>query len=211
MLLLLRFGLLLAKVLQFIVDLLGRLDAIWRWWLRRGVARAGRCGCVVRLGWIDWIVRGRHGAGCVGGWGLMANGPYNRIWNGLFGGIAGFVEALSVWIGWSGAALARSQDEFGWGGSGAVDEKHVAAGAVEQRAKDVCGGRRAVVAEDALVGYAAGDFDSGEAGDFMKNLVEAGVAGRYGDHVVGVGDLCALGRALGWGEGHDCRGRGCGK
>ena len=52
---------------------------------------------------------------------------------------------------------------------------------------------------------ATGDFDSGEAGDVVKDLVEAGVAGRYDDNVVGVGDLCTLGRALRWSEGRDCR------
>ena len=127
---------------------------------------------------------------------VVANGPCNGIWRGSSEDSLGFLEALRVGIGRSRAALTRSQDEFCGCVSGALDEKHVAAGAVEQGGEDLCGGCRAVIAKDALIGDTTGDFDSGEAGDVVKNLVEAGVAGRYGDHIVGVGDLLPAGGGL---------------
>jgi len=78
---------------------------------------------------------------------------------------------------WARPALLGGQDEFGWSAVIAADEKHVAAGAVEQGCKDLGGNVGAVLAEDALIGDAAGDLDSCLAGDLAKNLVKAGVVG----------------------------------
>jgi hypothetical protein len=64
------------------------------------------------------------------------------------------------------------------------------------------------MAEDTLLGYASRDLDPGVAGDLTENLVEAGVVGGDRKRAVGVGDLRALRRTLGWGEG-DWRGLGC--
>jgi hypothetical protein len=86
-------------------------------------------------------------------------------------------------VGWRGAAIAGSEDEFDRsGGAGglmiaALDEEHVAAGAVEERGEDFCRGVGAVVAEDPLVGYATSDLHPGFARDLAKNLVETGIFG----------------------------------
>jgi hypothetical protein len=76
----------------------------------------------------------------------------------------------------------------------------------------------AVLSEDAFVGDAAGDLDSGLVGDLAQNLVEAGVAGGDKERTGGVGDLSVVGRELrgGWGrrrrggwDGGSCCGLGC--
>lgn len=60
----------------------------------------------------------------------MANGPRGGVKRSLLGGVVGLVKALRVGIGRRWAALARSEDEFCRGFSAALNEKHVAAGAV---------------------------------------------------------------------------------
>ena len=67
----------------------------------------------------------------------MANGPCDGVRRGLFGGLVGVVEALSIGVGRSGATLARSQNEFCGGVSRTLNDKHVAAGAVEQSGEDL--------------------------------------------------------------------------
>jgi hypothetical protein len=58
-----------------------------------------------------------------------------------------------------------------------VDEDHVAAGAVQQRGKNLSWVSGAVLAEDSLVGDAACDLHPSVAGDLTKDLIEAGVIG----------------------------------
>jgi hypothetical protein len=97
--------------------------------------------------------------------------------------------------------VAWGQDELRADRPFALNEKHVAAGAVEQRCKYLMGSCWAIFAEDALVGDSAGDLDSGQTRDIAKNLVEAGVAGGDLEQIVRVGDLCATGGTLGRSEG----------
>ena len=57
-----------------------------------------------------------------------------------------------------------------------------------------------VLAEDSLIGDAAGDLHSGIATNLTKDLVEAGVVRGDGERAVCVGDLRAIGWALRWSE-----------
>jgi hypothetical protein len=97
--------------------------------------------------------------------------------------------------------LTGGEDELGWGVAVALDEKHVAARAIEQGCEDLRGRVGAVLSEDALVGDTSGDIDSGLAGDLTKNLIEAGVAGSDEEGTVGVGDLSVARWELRWGRG----------
>lgn len=94
--------------------------------------------------------------------------------------------------------MARGEDEFSEAVGRALDEEHVAAGAIEERGNDLGGVVGAVGSEDPLVCYAAGDFHRGLAGDLAEDLVEAGVAGGDGEEVIGQRNGSALGRRMDW-------------
>lgn len=116
--------------------------------------------------------------------------------------VGAFVEAHGVGAGRSRAAAARREDELSWLVRGGRDEEHVACGSVEELAEDLRGAGRAVAAEDPLFGDAAGDGDSGELRDLVKDLIEAGVIGGDGELVVEIGDsgvICGGGRRWRWG------------
>ena len=108
-------------------------------------------------------------------------------------GVFVVVEAAGVGVGWRGAAVARGEDELGGCVGGGDAQEHIAAGAVEQGGEDGGGLSGAVVAEDALVGDAAGNGHACEAADGAEDLIEAGVVGADVDEAGGVGDLGAMG------------------
>jgi len=89
------------------------------------------------------------------------HGLARRAWGWVF--VFDLVVASDVGVGGSGASGARGEDELGWAVTGGVNEEHVAAGAVEKRVKDIAKRPWAVAAEDALLGDAACDFESGES------------------------------------------------
>ena len=133
----------------------------------------------------------------------MSGGDYAGKWGLLDAGWRGRVFVGSVVVdggggaGWGDAAGARGEDELGGGVGGGFAEEHVAAGAAEEGGEDGGGLGGAVVAEDALVGDAAGDGDADEVGDGAENLVEAGVFGVDVDEAGGVGDYGAVGAVVG--------------
>ena len=88
--------------------------------------------------------------------------------------------------------MTRCEDELGWSVAVAVDEKHVAAGAVEQSCEDLGGSVGAILPEDTLVDDTSGDLESGLPGDFAENLVEARVAGRDEERAGVVADFCVV-------------------
>lgn len=120
------------------------------------------------------MCRGAGSRCCCGGW--ISGGDVwivLRGWRGLRGrvGLRGeislrfgsVVEGGGVRIGWSGAAITRSEDELGEGGVVALDEDHVGGGAVEQGCEDLGGVGGTVVAEDSLVRYTTGYLHAGVA------------------------------------------------
>ena len=102
-----------------------------------------------------------------------------------------------------GAAISWGEDQFlrGAGGSG-LAQQHVASGAIEQGGEDGGWVGGAIVAEDALVGDAAGNFHAGEFGDLAKDLIQAGVVGADVEQAGSVGDFSVMG-LLGGGRGDD--------
>lgn len=89
------------------------------------------------------------------------------------------------------------KDEFnGSAGGGVLPEKHVGAGAIDQGGKHGGWRGRAVVAEDARFGNAAGDGHAGAAGDVMKDLQEAGVVGADFEKAVGEDHASTVSGAL---------------
>jgi len=133
------------------------------------------------------------------------------LWGGVRGGELGVLDASwrgrvfvggvvvdgSGGAGWGYAAFAGSEDELGGGVGGGLAEEHVASGAVEEGGEDGGGLGGAVVAEDSLVGDAAGDGDANEVRDGAENLVEAGVFGVDVDEARGVGDDGTMGTVIG--------------
>lgn len=100
--------------------------------------------------------------------------------------------------------MARGEDQFCEVVGGALDEEHVATGAIEERGEDLGGGAGAVGSEDTFVGDASGDLHGGLAGDLAEDLIEAGVAGGDGEKVIGEGHGSSLRRGpggLGWRSG----------
>ena len=186
--------LLLAQAHELVVDLLRRLDPVGGL-LLGGVRRwrSGGSGVGVALN--------GGGCGCWRGSGCRGLGLRRRLWRvglGCFGlphgwlvG-SGVVEAGGVGVRWRRAAHAWGEDQFCRRGGGVLDDDHVAGGAVEEGCEHLGRGCGAVLAEDALVGYAAGDLDAGLMRDLAEYLVEAGVAGRDGEQTAGVGDPGAL-------------------
>jgi hypothetical protein len=154
--------LLLAHALQLLVNLLWGFDSVGRLGLRcvGGGGRGG--GCRIH-GWGDWVVlrRRRSLRGLIGLRGEISL---------RFGSV---VEGGGVGIGWSGPSVTRSEDELGEGGVVALDEDHVGGGAVEEGCEHLSGVGGAVVAEDSLVRYTAGNLHAGVTGDLAENLVKA--------------------------------------
>ena len=109
------------------------------------------------------------------------------------------VETRGIGVRWGDSASAGGEDELCWFWTGALNDEHVAAGAVEEGREDLAGGCGTVGAEDALIGDAAGDLHAGEAGDVAQDLVEAGVVSGDGEEPICVLDVGAVGGALGWG------------
>lgn len=189
------------EALKLLEDLLRRFDAVGRVW---------RCGVGLgRLG-IGRGIGAERGEGCGLSWGdgfgwlawdglrLYRTSYRAGVWlGGDFGGFGRVVEGGRVGIGWSGAAVAWSEDELGEAVVGALDEEHVAVGAIEECSEDLGGGAGSVGSKDTFVGDASGDLHGGLASDLAENLVEAGVAGRDGEEVIGEGN----GSSLGWGPG----------
>jgi hypothetical protein len=126
-------------------------------------------------------------------------------------GFGGVVVDGCAGAGWSGTAAASGEDELGRGGGVAFEEEDVGSGAVKERGEDRRGGGGAVVAEDALIGDAAGDFETGLAGDGAEDLVEAGVVGAHVQLAIEIGDGGAPGSAAGWGVAERCGGHGGGQ
>lgn len=136
--------------------------------------------------------------------GLLALG---RGWSGGGAFFRGIWRSclLSVWIffycgsagaGRGGTSATWSQNELGGGGCGGFEEKHVAAGAVEQSSQDLRRDGWTVLAEDAFVGDASGDLHSGFFGDVAEDLIEAGVVGGDEKLAISEGDFGAMRRWL---------------
>jgi len=80
-----------------------------------------------------------------------------------------------------GAAGGGEDELAGRTGALLADHEDVVAGALEELGKDGAGWGGAVVAEDALVGGEALDFEAGCGGDGVEDLFEAGVGGANGE------------------------------
>lgn len=165
--------LLLAHAHQLVVDLLRCLDAIGR--LRIGTV----CG---RLRGGGWDGRGRC---CGAGFRLFLR--FGTL--GSFFGVASFVEDTGVGVGRRSPSLTWGEDELRGRGAFAMDQEHIAAGAVEQGGENLRGSGRAVVSEDALFGDSSGDLHAGFGGDLAEDLVEAGVVRRDREEAVRIDHL----------------------
>lgn len=166
----------LAHLHELVVDLLRRFDAVGRLLI----------GCSCGRGWRRCCSRGRGGVGLrqglasVGAW---VSGDFGTLLFFLAGGVG---------VGRRGVAVTSTEDELRRVTVLLAEEEHVAAGSIEQGGEDGTGSGRAVVAEDALVGDAAGDGHADLAGDIAEDLVKAGVIGCDGELTLAVRYDCAV-------------------
>ena len=124
-------------------------------------------------------------------------------------------------IGRSGRAVAWGEDKLDGGGTAwgviliieTLSDEDVTGSAVEESGEHLCRSVGTVAAENVLIGDSASDLHSGEAGDGVENLVEAGVVGDDGEAALLVGDGGwmvrgqGVGKAVGGGAGGKSRGR----
>ena len=155
--------LLTAQTHQLVVDLLRRFGPVGRLLIGGvGRLRSGLWWCRVRVA-VRW---GRLDRGSDRVWSRGLRLGFDRLRRGKCGWspivVSRVVESRCVRVGRRDAAGTRSEDEFGGFVTFACGEEHIAAGAVEQGAENLGGRRRSVVTEDAFLGHASGDLDSGE-------------------------------------------------